>query len=224
MASGQESSRPSKGRRPWARTSDDELIALASSGDHEAQHQLLTRFQRLISLVASSVTGPALSFDEARQVAQVALWEAALTYDSGRGGTTGATFPTYASRCMQNALYSSLRSANAQKNEPFSQSATHGRDGATGDTELAGSLGGIENVMGLARGFQCPQEEADFESSIREMARALFEVLTNRERQVLLGFLAGETYQQISDRLGVSYKAVDGAIQRIRKKAQNSHL
>jgi len=52
----------------------------------------------------------------------------------------------------------------------------------------------------------------------RRIMEAIQNDLTALERGVMEGYLAGERYDAIARRLDVSSKAVDNALQRVRKK------
>ena len=52
--------------------------------------------------------------------------------------------------------------------------------------------------------------------------RKMQRLLSPREWAVLEQYLKGESYQEISEHLGISAKAVDNALQRVRRKLQNS--
>lgn len=55
----------------------------------------------------------------------------------------------------------------------------------------------------------------------RETFTELRKILTDREYDVLYLFMAEMSYKDIAARLGISVKAVDNAIQRIRKKLRS---
>ena len=52
-------------------------------------------------------------------------------------------------------------------------------------------------------------------------SRKMQRLLSPREWAVLERYLKGESYQEISEHLGISAKAVDNALQRVRRKLQN---
>ena len=52
----------------------------------------------------------------------------------------------------------------------------------------------------------------------KELNSEIESVLSKREYQILMYYLEGESYSEIADRMGIKAKAVDNAVQRVRKK------
>ena len=63
-----------------------------------------------------------------------------------------------------------------------------------------------------------PLEKITIEETYRRIEEKMSKLLSPFEQQVYYSYLSGYSYAQIAERLGSHAKAVDNAIQRIKKK------
>jgi len=179
---------------------DEALAELVVKKHPNAFSELLNRYTKLM-LHKISCTHPAVSeMEDYMQECSLALLRAAQSY-SGDGK---ASFRTYAGICIENRLRSIQRSTNSDKNRSL-----------VGYVELTDYLSDIGDET---------SDEADPEAmmiireSVREQQLLLRERLSQLEYRVFSGYVAGMSYQEIAGTLGLSEKAVNNAMQRIRRK------
>ena len=67
-----------------------------------------------------------------------------------------------------------------------------------------------------------PEERLLVQERLRAVFRTAEERLTPLEKRVLADFLKSASYRETADRLGLSQKSVDNAMQRIRRKLRRS--
>lgn len=113
-------------------------------------------------------------------------------------------FRTFADRCIRNRVGNVIKAASRQKHKPLENYVSI-TDEAVPAIFDAFRIDGPEDVI-LSR-------EADGE--ILSRIRALLSPLENK---VLHDYLYGLSYHDIARRIGRTEKAVDNAVQRIRKK------
>ena len=130
--------------------------------------------------------------DDLAQEGLLGLLAAVQTY---RRSET-ALFSTYAYACMRNRMVSALR-------------RRHGEQAAllVEEDEPSVISDGDDPAVMLVR-----QEE------VRQLQKRLQQDLTALEYRVLMAHLGGFAYREIAQRLAVSEKAVDNALQRVRRK------
>ncbi len=174
---------------------DEELsiqIEQARQGDEQALAALIARQMPRIRALAAKAVCPGLDFDDAVQQGLIGLFSALETFD----GSRGASFATYAGVCVQNAIASAVRSSQRSKHAPLNNSVPY--------TERESTPG--------------PEELFAQSERYTQTMRSIGTRLSTMEKQVLALFLDGCAYSVIAKRLGISEKAVDNALQRVRLK------
>lgn len=101
------------------------------------------------------------------------------------------SFSTYANRCIFNKMVSALPK---RENEVFDEPSDSEPDNNTPESIFFSKL------------------------LSEEVSRIMKESFSDKERKVFKLFLKGESYENIAKTIGVSQKAVDNALQRVRKK------
>ena len=126
-------------------------------------------------------------------------WRAGLGAISWRGREDkNAKFSTYATKCIKNKIISSVhRNALLSGGE---------------EADLEAILGG---------GGTVPEEVVVEREELNELYDKITSALSEQEWQVFQSFLRGMSYNQIALGLGTSEKAVDNAMQRVRRKLRS---
>jgi len=181
---------------------DEALQSMAVTGDSEAEQQLVRRYNRLVRICARPYFLAGGDGEDLIQEGMMGLLAAIRQYDPAGG----AAFKTYAELCVKRRLYTAIKLASRNKHVPLNtyipiESVTF--DEAS--SQAAYFLRDMEEQI-LAR------ERAD------ELKNALTVRLSRFEAEILELFLDGLSYQEMASRVSRSQKAVDNAIQRIRRK------
>ncbi len=185
---------------PLDKMSDEELVALAGLGNDEATGLLIARFLPLVRSKATSYYGPGMEPDDLEQEGMMGLWSAVRHYDPTRGGK----FSTYATLCVTNRILSAVKSALSLKHSPLRDymSISPGEDG--------------QNIQ-IPFGEQ-PESSFIAKETTELHDRKIKQVLSDYEQQVLELYISGHTYREISQAVRSTPKAVDNALQRVRRK------
>ncbi|XOQ48736.1 MAG: RNA polymerase sigma factor SigS [Eubacteriales bacterium] len=177
---------------------DDQLVRLVSDGNSDAFVELTARYMSLIRAKAAPFCSTILEADDLYQEGLMGLLNAARTYDaSGKAG-----FRTYAGVCIQNRIIMAYRTSG-RKNLPLHNSVSLNDDGA--HVDISNCAMDPETLLMDSESFKATQQ------CIRQL-------LSKLEQQVLMLYLGGCSYGQIAEKLGVTSKAVDNALQRVRLK------
>ena len=131
--------------------------------------------------------------DEMRQEAAIALYDAALSYNSDRG----VSFGLYAKICIKNRMTSLL--------------FRHGKSIKTEYIENESEPTVVQEEM-------TPEEVIINRESFAEIKKQIEFSLTGLEKSVFDLYLAGASYEDISSALKISKKSADNAMQRIKAK------
>ena len=178
---------------------DEQLAQLAQENDEDAFVHLVSRCLPMLERLSRKYCSRFVESEDLVQEGLVALLSSVRTYRVSEG----VAFRTYAYACARNRMISALRRENGgmcmvpDGDEPY---------------DLAGNSDGDPAVL-LQR---------------REELTALYgrmrSVLTPVEYQVLMLYLASYSYREIARQLNTETKAVDNALQRLRRKLVKIHV
>lgn len=183
--------------------SDEQLQSLAASRQSGAEEALAERYIRLVRVCARPYFLIGGDSEDLIQEGMLGLLSAIREYDPEKG----ASFKTYAEVCIHNRIQSAIRSAGRKKHAPLN-------DGIPLDDVLSD-----ESKSQGAQYFQrSPEEQVLARETEKEFSSIYSRSLSKFEAKILELYLDGFSYQEISVSTGRDVKAVDNAIQRIRRK------
>lgn len=174
--------------------SDDELVSHIRQGSSDAFNALVLRYSNTVSYLASRYYSDSLTNEDWFQEGMIGFLCAVRSY---RLGDT-ASFSTYASVCIRNRLSGCLKRVTNSKNLPMSSSLPY--------DDLF-----IDSV-------HSPEEDYIENERYRFFSESFINQLSAAERQVIKCYLAGFSYAEIADKLGITVKSVDNAICRVKHK------
>ena len=183
--------------------SDEQLQSLAASRQSGAEEALAERYIRLVRVCARPYFLIGGDSEDLIQEGMLGLLSAIREYDPEKG----TSFKTYAEVCIHNRIQSAIRSAGRKKHAPLN-------DGIPLDDVLSD-----ESKSQGAQYFQrSPEEQVLARETEKEFSSIYSRCLSRFEAGILDLYLDGLSYQEIAVSTGRNIKAVDNAIQRIRRK------
>ncbi len=172
---------------------DEQLVLLAREKNEEAFVLLVSRCLPLFQKLAGQYRSLQTESEDLVQEGLLSLLSAVRTFREGEG----VSFRTYAYTCARNRMISALR--RNVGNECI---------GPEGD----------EPYNPPAPAIADPAELVQQREELAQLKLRMQGVLTPVEYQVLQLYLASYSYREIAQRLGIDPKAVDNALQRLRRK------
>ena len=188
-------------------TADEALCSLAASGDRIAEEALVMRYNRLVRVCARPYFLAGGDSEDLIQEGMVGLLNAIREYVPGKG----SSFRTYAETCIRNRILSAIRAAARDKHTPLNHYVSYETpllDGNTDRYPLSASRQPQQN----------PEDMLISREERRERLGTLKGQLSGFEAQILDLYLRGLSYVEIASEVDRSPKAVDNAVQRIRRK------
>ena len=188
-------------------TADEALCSWAASGDRIAEEALVMRYNRLVRVCARPYFLAGGDSEDLIQEGMVGLLNAIREYDPGKG----SSFRTYAETCIRNRILSAIRAAARDKHTPLNHYVSYETpllDGNTDSYPLSASRQPQQN----------PEDMLISREERRERLGTLKGQLSGFEAQILDLYLRGLSYVEIASEVDRSPKAVDNAVQRIRRK------
>ena len=186
---------------------DEVLAGLAQAGDGEAEDILIRRYVEMVRGKAHLYFIVGADSEDVIQEGMIGLFKAIHDYSGNRE----ATFKTFAELCINRQILTAVKTASRRKHQPLNDSVSLSTPvDETGGGTLEESLGGD-----MASNPEVVFMENTLSSLLTDENSTLF---SSMERRVLKEYLAGRKYPEIAKSPGKSYKAVDNAMQRIRRK------
>jgi RNA polymerase sporulation-specific sigma factor len=190
---------------------DDELVQRAQEGDDAAINALIERYRRFARAKSRGYFIVGGDADDLEQEALIGLYKAVRDFRTDRA----QSFRAFVELCVTRQIITAIKTASRRKHEPLNRAVPiSGRHPAGNPSEVT-----LEEV---------PVEDsapgpADVVVSVETMARmeaTLTDVLSDFELQVLGLHVAGRSYVEMGEALGRDSKAIDNALQRIKRKLE----
>ena len=185
--------------------SDEELCSLAASGKREAEEILVTRYNRLVRTCARPFFLAGGDSEDLTQEGMVGLIKAVREYNAEKE----ASFRTFAEICIRSRLYSVLRAAARDKQQPLNQSVSL-------DTPYFDSNSYTSGTNNLAQ--RNPEDFLIDREHTAALLSGVRKQLSEFEAMILGYYLDGLSCREIAKAVSKSPKSVDNAVQRIRRK------
>ena len=187
------------------------LVRAARDGDENASGELIRRYRGLIRCKARSYFLVGADREDVIQEGMIGLYKAIRDYDA----TRQASFHSFAELCVTRQIITAVKAATRQKHSPLNGYVSLSRS-TTGEEEGERLLSDI-----LAAKEICDPVDIVISAWETNFIRAgMAEALSPFETQVLRLYTNGRSYQQIADTLGRHTKAVDNALQRVKRKME----
>lgn len=185
-----------------------DIVDRAQQGDKEAEQFLLKKYRKNVLMRSRSYYLVGGDNEDLIQEGMIGLLKAIWDYRPDRA----TQFSTFANLCIERQIQTAISSANRQKHSPLNNSVSI--YAAVSEEEpqniIIDRLAAKKNVE---PGAELIQEE-ELEQLITDVKREL----SDFEKKVLSYYIQGASYFEISKSLSCGNKAVDNALQRIRKK------
>ncbi len=173
----------------------DKIIEQAKCGNQLAIEQISAQYKGLIRSYANKFYLVGGDKEDLLQEGMLGLYFAVINYDEEKG-----SFPAFVELCVLRQILDAVKRDNGAKNKPLYNYVD------------------IDEVRNVITDSSTPLENLLRKEHAERVAHIIETKLTPTEKQVIKLFSEGYSYEDISEKLGKSYKAVDGALQRARKK------
>ena len=193
----------------YAELEDSALQKLAAYGDSYAEEELVSRYMRLVRICARPLFLAGGESEDLIQEGMFGLLSAVRQYNNEHN----ASFKTFAEWCIRNRLRSAVKSASSLKHDPLNNRVP--LESILSDESQTQSVACAELFQ------KSPEEQVlarENKKYTEQLYLSLVSMLSKYEKAVLTYYLEGLSYKEIAKLTGKGDKAVDNAIQRIRRK------
>jgi RNA polymerase sporulation-specific sigma factor len=188
-----------------------DLILAAQAGDEMASATLVAKYRSFVRCKARSYFLAGADRDDVVQEGMIGLYKAIRDYRSDRQ----SSFRSFAELCVTRQLITAIKTASRQKHGPLNTYVSLQRSATTeeeGDRVLSDIL--------AARHVCDPAEIVISAWEAASIKEGFTEALSSFESDVLCLYVDGKSYNEIADRLSRHPKAVDNALQRVKRKVE----
>lgn len=193
----------------YEKLEDTELTKLSKQGDVYAKTELIDRYKKLVKVKGRTFFLIGGDKEDVMQEGMIGLIKAIDSYDESKN----AKFSTFAELCVSRQIMTAVKVANRQKNNILNDSYSLNNNVGDGDNNEF-----IDIVTTVANTAYEPEKFILFKELKGEVEQQIKESLSKFERTVLHYYIVGESYESISKITEKDEKAIDNALQRVRKK------
>ncbi len=201
----------------YAEGREEALVLQAQNGDNNALEKVLIMYRGFVRYVCQKYYLKDGDQQDLIQEATIGLLEAIKAYDS----STKVKFRNFAFICIKRELDSMVSRSNRKKRQVLNNAIpiyayVEDENDRYGTEYYSG-----ENLLKDER--DTPEDSIIAQEGLEELVGFLQKELTALEQKVLCLRIEGLSYKEITDVLSIQSKAVDNAIQRIRRKVMSAY-
>ncbi len=191
--------------------SDEVLVARYQQGDGRAIEVLLDRYRDFPRAKARSYFLVGADRDDIIQEGLIGLYKAIRDYQPGNN----ASFRTFADVCITRQILTAVKTATRHKHGPLNTGISLATPMSVSDDPDRV----LADVLEAPRSSD-PAELVVSMEGVTSIRVAFIGSLSRFEAEVLSLYLGGSSYQEIAELLSRHVKAIDNALQRIKKKLE----
>lgn len=190
--------------------SDEDIITIIQGGNTDALDFLITKYRAFVRLKGRSYFIIGGDREDIIQEGMIGLYKAIRDFKADRL----SSFKGFAELCITRQIITAIKTATRQKHIPLNTSISLDRPVYAEDSE--------RTLLDMISGpiLDDPEDLIIHREDFVHMEKEMNKVLSSLEKKVLVLYLEGQSYQEISDELNRQVKSVDNALQRIKRKLE----
>ncbi len=189
---------------------DEEIVKNVHEGDHQALEYMIFKYKNFVRAKAKSYFLVGADREDVIQEGMIGLYKAIRDFK----GDKLSSFKAFAELCITRQMITAVKTATRQKHIPLNSYVS--LDKPIFDEESDRTL--MDVVCG-SKGLD-PEQMLIKQEKYDDIEVKMSEVLSDLERKVLMLYLDGRTYQEISADLKRHVKSIDNALQRVKRKLE----
>jgi RNA polymerase sporulation-specific sigma factor len=194
---------------------DNQIITWTKENDPEAMDYLMRKYRGMVKQEARKMYLIGSDEEDLIQEGMIGLLQAIRAYESEQE----ASFASFARLCVRRQMYSAVTASNRKKHQPLNTYISFDEPIFLESTRNNGYREQTVEDMILADEKDTNPEKIVLDREQADMIESVIvERLTSYEKKVLNLYLEGKSYEDIAGELNRTRKAIDNAIQRIRRK------
>jgi RNA polymerase sporulation-specific sigma factor len=194
----------------YDKVEDDDLVIFVRNGDSGALEYLINKYKNFVRAKARSYFLIGADHEDIVQEGMIGLYKAVRDFN----GDKLSSFKAFAELCITRQIITAIKTATRQKHIPLNSYVS--LDKPLYDEESDRTL--LDVICGTR--VTDPEELLINQEEFADIELKMGELLSDLERQVLMLYLDGRSYQEISVDLNRHVKSIDNALQRVKRKLE----
>lgn len=190
---------------------DEEIVALAQQdGEDAALEYLLNKYKNFVRAKARSYFLIGADHEDIVQEGMIGLYKAIRDYREDRL----SSFRAFAELCVTRQIITAIKTATRQKHIPLNSYVSLNRPIFEEDSDRT-----LLDVI-TEETPSNPEEMLIDREDLSVIEGRIGSLLSDLEKEVLVRYVEGKSYVEISEEMNRHVKSIDNALQRIKRKLQ----
>jgi len=194
----------------YAEMPDEETVEFAQQGEQFAVEFLVDKYKNFVRAKARSYFLIGADREDIIQEGMIGLFKAIRDYRVDKL----TSFRAFAELCITRQIITAIKTATRQKHIPLNSYVSLNKP--IYDEESDRTLMDIITTNGITN----PEEIIISREEFIFIEKKMGEILSSLEWKVLMSYLEGKSYQEISVDLKRHVKSIDNALQRVKRKLE----
>lgn len=191
---------------------DAELVTMGRNGDAQALEFIIHKYKHFVRAKTRSYFLIGADREDIFQEGMIGLYKAIRDFKEDKP----SSFKAFAELCVTRQIITAIKTATRQKHIPLNSYVS--LDKPIYDDESDRTL--LDVITGSK--VMDPAQLIINQEELMAIEEKMSEVLSELEKQVLMLYLDGRSYQEISEDLNRHVKSIDNALQRVKRKLERS--
>ncbi len=187
---------------------DEEVVQLAQDADGAALEYLLNKYKNFVRTKARSYFLIGADHEDIVQEGMIGLYKSIRDYRRDKQ----KSFRAFAELCITRQIITAIKTATRQKHIPLNSYVSLNRPIYDEDSDRT-----LLDVI-TEEAPTNPEEMLIDREDLSVIEGRIGEMLSDLEKQVLVRYVEGKSYAEISEEMGRHVKSIDNALQRIKRK------
>lgn len=187
---------------------DEDVVQLAQEANGAALEYLLNKYKNFVRTKARSYFLIGADHEDIVQEGMIGLYKAIRDYRRDKL----KSFRAFAELCITRQIITAIKTATRQKHIPLNNYVSLNRPIYDEDSDRT-----LLDVI-TEDAPSNPEEMLIDREDLSVIEGRIGEMLSDLEKQVLVRYMEGKSYVEISEEMGRHVKSIDNALQRIKRK------
>ncbi|HEU5140675.1 MAG TPA: RNA polymerase sporulation sigma factor SigH [Bacillales bacterium] len=187
---------------------DERLVEYVHVGNNKALEYLIDKYKNFVKAKARSYFLVGADREDIIQEGMIGLFKAIRDFQDDKL----SSFKAFAELCITRQMITAIKTATRQKHIPLNSYVS--LDKPIYDEESDRTL--LDILCGSK--VSDPEETVIHQEEFDNIEGKMSEILSDLEQKVLMLYLDGRSYQEISADLNRHVKSIDNALQRVKRK------